>query len=367
VGFAPNPFTPLFGSEPLFLAGRDRLIAAFRSGLRNGVGDPNRSTVLIGPRGAGKTVLLNRLTSEAEQEGWIAVKVAAAAGMLDSILEQARARAAEILPAPKTRRVTGVAVAGASVSTELVGVSPPSWRLQMEELLDQLRERGSGLVIAVDELDVGAPGVVDLVRDFQFFVGDRRQVALVMAGLPGRVLQMFRHDAISFVRRSFQHRLGPVGLDEAAAAIEQTITVSGRTITPAALELTVRASEGFPFLIQLVGYHVWEQSSAPEIGEKDAADGIAVAQQNMGQMILDTTIRELSRKDLLFLYAMAEDDDDSSTRDIGQRLGATPALVSRYRSRLLAQGVIGESGYGRVRFELPMLREYLQGHPELKP
>jgi len=62
-----NPFTPAFGSEPMFLAGRERIIEDIIGGLENGPGDPNRASILVGPRGSGKTVLLTRIAFEASK------------------------------------------------------------------------------------------------------------------------------------------------------------------------------------------------------------------------------------------------------------------------------------------------------------
>jgi hypothetical protein len=66
-----NPFTPTFGSIPMLMAGRDRLISAVLNGLRNGPGDPNRATIFTGARGSGKTVLLTKIANEAAVIGWI--------------------------------------------------------------------------------------------------------------------------------------------------------------------------------------------------------------------------------------------------------------------------------------------------------
>ncbi|MDR3106675.1 MAG: ATP-binding protein [Bifidobacteriaceae bacterium] len=72
-----NPFTPTFGSEPLFLVGRDRMINDVIEGLGNRPGDPNRSTLFVGPRGSGKTVLLAKIAEAAQVNGWVAARVTA--------------------------------------------------------------------------------------------------------------------------------------------------------------------------------------------------------------------------------------------------------------------------------------------------
>ena len=92
-----NPFTPRFGSIPLQLAGRDELISNILGGLSNEPGDPNRSTIFVGARGTGKTVLLAKIAEEASAKGWICVNVNAEADMLDEVLVQVRDNAIDLL------------------------------------------------------------------------------------------------------------------------------------------------------------------------------------------------------------------------------------------------------------------------------
>jgi hypothetical protein len=79
-------------------------------------------------------------------------------------------------------------------------------------------------------------------------------------------------------------------------------------------------------------------------------------------MILDTTINELSEKDLEFLYAMLPDKAESKISDIIIRLSCTANYAAQYRLRLIKQGVIEEFGRGKVQFAMPLLKEYLIKH-----
>jgi Holliday junction resolvasome RuvABC ATP-dependent DNA helicase subunit len=357
-----NPFTPTFGSEPIFLAGREQIMQDVLQGLENRPGDPNRSTIFVGPRGSGKTVLLARIAEEATQLGWVAARVTAVPGMLERILEQIRRSGGEYLaPEPKTR-LTGLSFAGISVARESVSSALPSWGERLASLVDELGAKGVGLLIAVDEVSI-SPEMVTLAAEYQHLVTEKRNVSLLMAGLPGAVSHMLRDSKISFLRRAFQHRLEAVSIADAEIVIEQTIEVSGRSIDATALRTAAEFTRGFPFLIQLVGYHVWRQHPAVEkVTTKDVQRGLKLTQADMDRMILDNTIKELSRKDLDFLLAMSEDQEVSSMTDIAAKLGASSALAGKYRLRLIEQGLIGEAGYGRVQFELPLLREYLLTH-----
>lgn len=66
-----NPFTPSFGIIPPYMAGREDLIEELSNAFSNGLGDPNLSTIVSGPRGSGKTALLSFVAEEAASQGWI--------------------------------------------------------------------------------------------------------------------------------------------------------------------------------------------------------------------------------------------------------------------------------------------------------
>jgi len=355
-----NPFTPAFGSEPLFLAGREQIIEDILGGLENGPGDPNRASILVGPRGSGKTVLLTRIATEASKIGWISASVTAASGMLVKILEQIEYNGKEILPAKGKTRLSELQAFGVGFGTEKIDQREPSWRLQVTRYLELLAEHSVGLLITVDEIDAQQSEMVELVADFQHLVREKRDVALIMAGLPGKTLQMLQDNSISFTRRAFQHRLGAIGKTDVKTAIKKTIEAAGRNINDDALDAAAGFTKGFPFLIQLVGYHTWRQSPENEtVTLSDVTYGIKSSEEHMERMILDTTVKELSEKDLEFLIAMLQDKAESKISDITVRLGWKSNSISQYRLRLIKQGVIEEYGRGKVQFALPLLKEYL--------
>ena len=363
-----NPFTPAFGSEPLFLAGREQIIAELLEGLENGPGDPNRASVLIGPRGSGKTVLLTKIANEAARIGWISANVTAESGMLEKILEQIEQNGREFLPAKAKIRLAEIHAFGVGFTTENMPARKSSWRLQMAQYLDLLAEYQIGVLITVDEIDAKQPEMIHLVADFQHFIREKREAALLMAGLPGKTLQMFQDKDISFVRRAFQHKLDPIPITDVKTAIRKTIESSGRKIDNDALEAAAAYTKGFPFLIQLVGYHTWHQSPENKIITfADVDSGIESSEEYMERMILDITVSELSEKDLAFLIAMLPDAAESKMRDITERMGINTNLAGQYRLRLIKQGVIEEYGRGRVQFAMPLIKDYLMKYYSTRP
>ena len=73
-----NPYTPGAGTPPRALVGRDRELEQFRVLLGRLERElPERSMVLTGLRGVGKTVLLGRMRRMATEQEWLAILVEA--------------------------------------------------------------------------------------------------------------------------------------------------------------------------------------------------------------------------------------------------------------------------------------------------
>ncbi|MFR7733860.1 MAG: hypothetical protein ACLU7D_11230 [Collinsella sp.] len=110
------------------------------------------------------------------------------------------------------------------------------------------------MLIAVDEVDASFAQMTELVTTYQHFVSENKKVALLMAGLPFRVLALLTGKSTSFLRRAAQHSLGSISPTEVKEAFRLTIEDGGKTISDEAIDLAAKAIDGFPFMFQLVGY-----------------------------------------------------------------------------------------------------------------
>lgn len=355
-----NPFTPVFGNEPPILAGRSQLIDNVINGLESGPGEPNRITIFTGPRGSGKTVLLTAIANKAEEIGWIAVHTSASEQMLAQFIEQIERQASSFLPKKSKSKITGLQVSGVGFQREIKDEKPLTWRAQIEAYLEILAEQNIGLLFTVDEIMSDCKEMVEFISTFQFFIREKRNVALIMAGLPNKVLQMFQNSSISFLRRAFNRRLDPISMPEVRAVIKKTVELAGRNIETNALEEAAEKTQGFPFMIQLIGYHSFNQSNRKTISLDNVNDGIEEAKYDMERMILDISLFELSDMDIRFLKAMLYDVDVSRMSDITKRMKTSASNASHYKRRLVNQGLLSEAGRGKVIFSMPMMKDMLQ-------
>ena len=271
-------------------------------------------------------------------------------------------------PQPFERRMTGVSIAKlAGFSRETIDRFPriPGLASLLTELLDALESRGVGLLITVDEVHRNvADEITRLGALVQHLFRDEREVAIAMSGLPAAVSDLLsdRHPA-TFIRRASRFTLGAVDQTEVVRALREPVQAAGRSWTPEALKLAAAATGGYPFLIQLIGTHVWRKSGSSVVLDDAAASaGVARARRQLGQLVHEPALRDLSPTDRTVLVAMAMDNEVSSVRDLAARLNVEPGYISVYRSRLMDAGMISAAGHGRVRLEMPYLRDYLREH-----
>ena len=221
--YLENPFTPSFGEVPAHLAGRQQIIRdldrAFLSQRRR----PELTSIFSGARGTGKTALMSSLATRAESHGWIAVKTTALPGMLEEIEFGAKRAAAHLIDSSNHFEVTGLGIAPLG-SIEVSRVHDAStWRYRMSDIIDQLNETGTGLLVTVDEVDPTLDEMIQLAATYQHFVTDGKRVALLMAGLPNNVSTLLNHKTVSFLRRAQQYHLGRIADYDVREALIRTI------------------------------------------------------------------------------------------------------------------------------------------------
>ncbi len=355
-----NPFTPVVGKVPLHIAGRERIIADIETALAGTGNDPAIISLLVGPRGTGKTALLSYFADVAESSGWISSRVTCVAGMLDDILIRTQRAARHLVDAQPSRKIKGAGIANI-VSLELED-SPQeltNWRSSMDDILDALTECNTGLLVTIDEVNPSIEEMATLVAAFQHFLDEDKKVALIMAGLPYGVSSLLSGKSTSFLRRAARYELQALNDYEVEEALVKTMKDGGKTFEPDALKVAVEAIKGFPFMLQLVGYRAWrmaENSSVVDVSSVNTAT--SVARKELEQRVYEAVWFELSEADKSFLLAMTKDEQTTRQADLSSRLGKPSGHVSKYKKRMLQQGVIQERSKGLLEFCLPGFKEY---------
>ena len=366
-----NPFSPTFGASPPVIAGRDELLEAVDDALAAGPTHPDYTTLFLGARGAGKTVMLNAVEQLAGGRGWLVVREDASTPGLLGRLTRASARLLDSLEDRRSRRLRSMTAAGLGIEFEPEQQAEPSEPGPVEALRESLSSlgrvlsgRGTGLVITLDELSSADLGEVRQFGSVIQLVCRREQqpIAFMGAALPQFEEALESDAAATFMQRCTRYDIGRLDSHAARTAIAEPIENAGASVSPEGLDRAVEASSGYAFMIQLVGFHSWEASSDPAAGitADEVSDGIARAQRRITRLVLDPTWRGLSEVDRRFLLAMAKDDGHSRVADIAERLGVDTNYAGVYRQRLIRAGMIMAAGRGRIDLAHHSAREWLR-------
>ena len=240
---------------PPYLAGREQeqdLISEFLEWLEDDL-PPGRGVILYGPRGNGKTALMNWAVREARARQIGALKFSSKEIKSAEWLAEYLAVRPRWLRSLKGRSVRGVQIGARDPAVGRIG-----------DALER-RARRRGLVLAIDEahtlaVDVGQ----DLLHAMQLLVGEQVPVMLLLAGTPDLPRQLGKMNS-SFWGRSEILPLGLLEPDAAADAIRIPLEAVGRCITDEALARVVAESHGYPYFLQLWGELLWKEIREPNL------------------------------------------------------------------------------------------------------
>lgn len=350
-----NPFKPTAGMNPPELIGRDQVLQEFLDGIVNGAGSPGRLMRVSGARGMGKTVVLNEIAAIARRANWLVVDETASETLCEDII---------------SRLVSHVSPRRVKVEPSVLGVSLGGAEFESHELTlrdamtKAIKKNGNGLLITVDEVqDASLDEMRKLAIAIQHIIRDGLDIAFVFAGLPSMIDNVINGKTLTFLRRAVPFELGVIGSREIEASFKETFEASGMGLEPKALTSLVDASRGYPFMIQLVGYHCWQVAARADsnaVTESIVQAGIAAAHDRFDQMVIEPALQHLSKKQVAYLLAMAVDDGvPSESGAVAERMGETVKGLSTTRARLIEEGIIESCGWGEISFAIPYLAEYL--------
>jgi hypothetical protein len=389
-----NPYAPGAGQRPPELAGRDEQLAAFEVVLeRVAKGRPERSLVLTGLRGVGKTVLLNALRGAAVRRGWGTGKLEARPGQglrrpLSSALHQA-VRELGHRDEESVDHVLGViksfahrdAGPGARLKDQWSpGIDAPAVRgradsgdveIDLVELFTDLgglaADVGKGIAVFIDEMqDLGPDDVSALCAACHELSQSGLPVIVVGAGLPH--LPAVLSASKSYSERLFRYqRIDRLGREAADRALEAPAADEDAAYEPDALEAMYEATGGYPYFIQAYGKAVWDLAPRSPITAADVAVAAPEAESELAVGFFGSRYERATPGERDYLMAMADvavaqdsDDDAVLSSDVAAALGKKPQSLSPARDSLLKKGLVYSGERGRIAFTVPHFGRYLR-------
>lgn len=365
-----NPFVPSFGNRPARIVGREPLVRSLIDSLGRPIGSRDRCTLILGQRGMGKTALLLEIAARARQKQWVVARVSAGPSMLDDIIDAIQVEGTSHL-SRNPSRISGVSAGALGFSVGLSFTKEANenygFRTKLSLLCDRLTEAQLGVLILIDEVQPNSDQMRQFASTYQLLVGDEKNLAVVMAGLPGAISNVLNDDVLTFLNRASKEWLGALAIGQVDAHYATTFRDLGIDAPRNLVKEAASATRGFPYLLQLIGYYLVEYSGMAAIDQHVLDNALDSAQEDLDHNVFEATLRPLSKGDIEFLCAMAPDGDVSTTASVQRRLGGDKNRVQPYRARLIDAGVISSPRRGELEFTIPYLANYLMRKYDLNP
>ena len=381
-----NPFAPGAGTPPPELAGRDDLRETVRVALeRVRRGLPTKSILMVGLRGVGKTVLLDRMRDDAESKGLQTLRVEAPEGrslpailapqLRQALLRLSRIEKAKDLSERALRGLAGFAKAlkfkyhdievGLDFDPEPGLADNGDLEHDLQALLEVVgaaaQSAGTALVLFVDELQyVEEDELAALITALHRTAQRRLPVVLVGAGLPQLRGQMGR--AKSYSERLFDFpEIGPLPEAAARIAIEKPLQEQGVNVSEDALQGIVQQTHGYPYFLQEWGKHAWDIATASPITRTDVERASKEAVAALDESFFRVRFDRLTPLEKKYLRAMAElGPGPHRSGDISDQLGRQVTSLGPTRGQLIAKGMVWSPNHGDTAFTVPLFDEFMR-------
>ncbi len=381
-----NPYTPGAGTRPSELAGRDEIITKVDVALqRIMAGRSEKSVLMVGLRGVGKTVLLNQLRDNARKHGMTTVMIEAPEKrslpamlmppMRSALLELSRKEMGKELT-QKAMRAMGSFVKAMKVkfndlefSVDLGledGIADTGdFEHDLSALLltigEAARAAKSAFIIFIDELQyVKETDLAALITALHACAQQTLPVSLVGAGLPQLVGNMGR--AKSYAERLFDYpEVGKLTRKAALDALVKPAAAAHIAFTDDALNLILQRTQCYPYFLQEWGKHSWNIAAQSPITAQDVqqADDHAIAE--LDASFFRVRFERCTPTEKMYLRAMADLGGDlSRSGDIAAHMNKQTNQVAPVRNSLIKKGMIYSPAHGDTAYTVPLFADYMK-------
>lgn len=340
---------------------------------------------MVGLRGVGKTVLLDRIRTDAEASGLHTLRVEAPEerslpAILAPELRLALLRLSRVERASETARRALRGLAGFARALKMkygdieVGVDfDPEPGLadngdlehDLQALLEMagLAAKGAGtaLVLVIDELQyVEDEQLAALITALHRSAQRQIPVVLVGAGLPQLRGKMGR--AKSYAERLFDFpEVGALDEDAARLAISKPVEGNGAEITTEALDRVIDETKRYPYFLQEWGKHAWDVADDSPITGEDVAAASQAAIAALDESFFRVRFDRLTPAEKRYLRAMAElGPGPHRSGDISKTLGLKVTSLGPTRGNLIAKGMVWSPSHGDTAFTVPLFDEFMR-------
>ena len=381
-----NPFSPGAGSPPPELAGRDAILEQADILLGRVLAKrPEKSLLLTGLRGVGKTVLLNEIERRAVKSGYRTI-----------LLEAHEGKSLAVILAPHLRRLLfelnriagtgdkvkrGLAVLKSFVGAIKISVGEFDIGLDIDPVAgladsgdlevdlptlfitvaEAAMERNVGVAILIDEIQYfKSVELSALIMAMHKMQQAQLPLVLIGAGLP--ILPGLAGESKSYAERLFNFpEVGPLPEPDAVRALQDPVRAVHEEFAPDALAEIFRMTQGYPYFLQEWGYQAWNHAVASPITLQVVQEASGLVSRRLDENFFRVRFDRLTPREKMFLRAMAElGSGICRTSDVADQLQIKISTLGPLRAGLIIKGLIYSPSYGDVAVTVPLFDEFMR-------
>ncbi len=389
-----NPYSPGAGAPPPELVGRDPILEQARILLaRIKQKRPEKSILLTGLRGVGKTVLLNEIERRAKDDGYRTISIKAhedkplgplIAPHLRSLLYELDRVAGAGDRVKRALRVLRSFISGLKITvgdiTMGLDIDPEAGAADSGDLEIDLPNLFVAIAEAAQERKAAVAVLIDEVQYFnQKELGalimamhkvQQRQLPLVLLGAGLPILPALAGESKSYAERLFHFpEVGALSEADAARALQDPAQAAGISFAREALKEIFRLTNGYPYFLQEWGYQAWNLARANPITLAVVRTATSVVIPRLDQNFFRVRFDRLTPSEKKFLRAMAQlGPGPHRTGDIAQTLKVKVTSLGPLRAKLIKKGMIYSPAHGDLAFTVPLFDEFMRRTmPKLEP
>ncbi|MFA5522351.1 MAG: ATP-binding protein [Castellaniella sp.] len=381
-----NPYAPGAGTMPPELAGRDAIRDRVRICLaRFATGKSDKSILMVGLRGVGKTVLLDQMRRDAEAQGIHTIRIEAPEdrslpAMLAPQLRIALLRLSRMERAREGARKGLRALAGfvgalkASYGDIEVGIDAESLpgladngdlESDLSDLLQSAGEAaksaGTALVLFIDEMQyINEKEFGALIAALHRCNHNNLPLTVVGAGLPQLLARA--GNAKSYAERLFDFpMIGALDKNAASDAITKPAAAEGVIIEKNAVRRIVEHTRGYAYFLQEWGKHSWDAADESPITLEDVESATGTAVAALDESFFRVRLDRLTPAEKRYMRAMAAlGPGPHRSGDIADVLGQKVTSLGPTRNNLIAKGMVWSPSHGDTAFTVPLFDEFMR-------
>lgn len=381
-----NPFSPGAGASPPQLAGRTAILQKAEVALKRlQLGKSEKSFLLIGLRGVGKTILLNKMENMIQEFGGLSIYIEAhdqkpftkiLIPHLRKILLNFDSNGGVSTKVKKALRVLKSFCGSVKlkyqdlelsldVEPEIGSADSGDLEIDIPILLEAVAEvakdKKIAISIIIDELQyLSKIELSALIMAIHRIAQKQLPLFMIGAGLPQ--LRSIMGRSKSYAERLFDFpHIGPLKKEDAFSALQKPVQDLGVQFEDSALKEIFKQTEGYPYFLQEWGYQSWNLSDSNTIHFKVAQQATLESLKRLDEGFFRVRFDRLTSKEKQYLQTFASFGGGSHrSGDIAKKLGVKSQSVAPIRDSLIKKGMIYSPSHGDMKFTVPFFEDFMK-------